>query len=505
MRVSSIISVLAGLHATSCVAANDSWPWQTYKSSPFEPPHLKITKSGATAPGYLFFDQSWDAHQYSVFMMSDDNELIWQSPYGDLKDFRVQMLDGKPVLTYFNGIGVPEPFGWGYGIIQILDQSYQSIYNVSVIHDNYTAVGTVDSSSFVSWLDIHESTMTPDNTMLLTGYNVTQADLSSVGGPKDGWIADSLFYEVDVKTNDILFRWSAKDHVDQISLEDVQPFYPIHDWGHNKSAPYGYFHINSVEKFQDGSFLISSRYYCSLFKIAKDGSVDWTLQGQTGGDFSLDGVNFAYQHDARIRNEEASRLVISIFDNANSDVKNGTDHTEGIFMNVNLDTKSVTPLRLLDDPRDEIFSTSQGAVQALPENHVLMGYGSNPKIKEYNADGSCVMTAQFGEDSVVSSYRAYRHPWVGIPNTAPDVFSCIDASHNTTNVYMSWNGATEHQQWHVFGGVTQNGLPRVGVTPKTGFETMTSVKGGLKYVRVEAHGHGIKAGVSKTVRVQTQC
>jgi hypothetical protein len=43
------------------------------------------------------------------------------------------------------------------------------------------------------------------------------------------------------------------------------------------------------------------------------------------------------------------------------------------------------------------------------------------------------------------------------------------------------------------------------VKPKTGFETMTSVKGGLNYVRVEAHGHGIKAGVSKTVRVQTQC
>lgn len=260
MRVSFVISVLAGLHATSCVAANDSWPWQTYKSSPFEPPNLKISKSGPTAPGYLFFDQSWDVHQYSVFMMSDDNQLIWQSPYGDLKDFRVQMLDGKPVLTYFNGIGVPEPFGWGYGIIQILDQSYQSIYNVSVIHDNYTAVGTVDSSSFVSWLDIHESTMTSDSTMLLTGYNVTQADLSSVGGPKDGWIADSLFYEIDVKTNEILFRWSAKDHVDQIPLKDVQPFYPIHDWGHNKSAPYGYFHINSVENFQDGSFLISSRY-----------------------------------------------------------------------------------------------------------------------------------------------------------------------------------------------------------------------------------------------------
>lgn len=277
MRITSAFAALCGLHATLAVA-NTAWPWQTYKSSPHEPPSLKISKSGPTSPGYLFFDQSWDAHQYSVFIMSDDNELVWQGPYGDLKGFRAQKLDGKPVLTYFNGLGVPEPFGWGYGIVQVLDQSYKSIYNVSVVNDNYQALGSINSSSFVSWIDMHENTMTSDGTMLVTGYNVTKCDLSSVGGPKDGWIADSLFYEIDVKTNDILFRWSAKDHLDQIPLEDVQPFYPVEDWGHNSSAPYGYFHINSVEKFNDGSYLISSRYYCSLFKITKDGSVDWTLQ-----------------------------------------------------------------------------------------------------------------------------------------------------------------------------------------------------------------------------------
>jgi hypothetical protein len=278
MRLSSAFAALCGLQATLAVAENTTWPWQTFKSSPYEPPSLKISKSGPTSPGYLFFDQSWDAHQYSVFIMSDKNELVWQSPRGDLKGFRVQKLDGKPVLTYFNGLGVPEPFGWGYGIIQVLDESYQSIYNVSVTNDNYKALGSIDSSSFVSWIDMHENTMTPDGTMLVTGYNVTQADLSSVGGPKNGWIADSLFYEIDVKTNEILFRWSALDHIDQIPLEHVQPFYPIRDWGRNSSYPYGYFHINSVDKFQDGTYIISSRYYCSLFKIAKDGSVDWTLQ-----------------------------------------------------------------------------------------------------------------------------------------------------------------------------------------------------------------------------------
>ncbi|KAJ5366474.1 hypothetical protein N7541_000415 [Penicillium brevicompactum] len=504
MRIASAFTALCGLQGTFA-AASTAWPWQTYKSSPHEPPSLKISKSGPTSPGYLFFDQSWDAHQYSVFIMSDSNELVWQGPYGDLKGFRVQELDGKPVLTYFNGLGVPEPFGWGYGIVQVLDQNYKSIYNVSVINDNYKALGSINSTSFVSWIDMHENTITSDGTMLVTGYNVTKCDLSSVGGPENGWIADSLFYEIDVKTNDILFRWSAKDHLDQIPLEDVQPFYPVEDWGHNSSTPYGYFHINSVEKFNDGSFLISSRYYCSLFKISKDGSVDWTLQGQTGGDFDLKGVQWAYQHDARIHKEHEDGFVLSIFDNANSDVVNGTHHTEGMFMNVNLAKNEVSSLRALHDPSDEIYALSQGNTQLLPGGHAMMGYGSNPKIKEYNANGTCVMTAQFGEDGVIASYRAYRSPWVGIPTTAPDVFSCVDKSQNKTNVFMSWNGATEHKQWKIFGGTNHTDLSPVSVARSTGFETSVSVQAGLKYVRVEAHGRGIEKGVSKVAAVKHAC
>nr|UPX44777.1 hypothetical protein FAC2J5_29 [Penicillium camemberti] len=216
---------------------------------------------------------------------------------------------------------------------------------------------------------MHENTVTFDGKMLVTGYNVTQTDLSSVGGPKNGWITDSLFYEIEVKTNEILFRWSALDHIDQIPLDHVQPFYPVKDWGHN------------MDKFQDGTYIISSRYYCSLFKIAKDGSVDWTLQGQAGGDFELNGIS--YQHNARIHDEAEDGFMPSIFNNANSDVQNGTDHTEGILMSVSLATREVSLVQDLHDQRDEIFSNSQGNTQFLPGNHVLMGYGSNPKIKEY--------------------------------------------------------------------------------------------------------------------------
>lgn len=197
--------------------------------------------------------------------------------------------------------------------------------------------------------------------------------------------------------------------------------------------------------------------------------------------------------------------MLSIFDNANSDVENGTQHTEGMFMNVDLATNDVSSLRVLSDPKDEIYALSQGNTQLLPEGHAIMGYGSNPKIKEYNANGTCVMTAQFGEDGVIASYRAYRSPWVGIPTSAPDVFSCIDQSQNKTNVFMSWNGATEHKQWKIFGGLGRADLHPVSVTRRTGFETSASVQAGLKYIRVEAHGRGIEKGVSRVVAVENAC
>ncbi|KAI1659179.1 ASST-domain-containing protein [Daldinia decipiens] len=116
---------------------------------------------------------------------------------------------------------------------------------------------------------MHESQITDQHTILETLCNVTKYCLSYVGGPQDSWVTDSLFYELDVKTHEILFKWSSLDHVDQIPISNVQQFYPVADFGKNQFIPYGYFHINSVDKSEDGSYLIVSRYYCSIFKIFK--------------------------------------------------------------------------------------------------------------------------------------------------------------------------------------------------------------------------------------------
>ncbi|KAI2471517.1 ASST-domain-containing protein [Annulohypoxylon bovei var. microspora] len=499
------------LQALPALAQNVTWPWQTYKSISLEPPSLNITKYGPTSPGYLFFDQNGDyAHNYSLFIMSDDNELVWQSSIGDYAAFRTQTFEGKPVLTFFNGISLSEPYGWGYGIIQILDDSYTSIYNVSLTaeEENFVTIPELDPTELVSYLDMHESKITAQDTILVTVYNVTKYDLSSVGGPEDGWVADCLFYELDIKTNEILFKWSALSHVDQIPISDVLQFYPLADYGKNQSLPYGYFHMNSIDKFEDGSYLISSRYYCSFFKIAKDGTVEWTMQGQSGGDFELgDGLSFSYQHDARIHSEVGDTVQISIFDNANSDVISGVTQTKGIFMTLNTETKKATLDQAYTDPQNPVYANSQGNVQKLDDGHVVMGYGSTPKIREYSQDGSVAMTAQFGPgDGYIFSYRAFRLPWVGQPKTAPAAFACLDDASNKTMVYMSWLGATEHKAWKVFAGASNSSLALAAQVEKTGFETVASLPGQVSLIRVEAQGPGITAsGVSPTIFSQDTC
>ncbi|KAI1410064.1 ASST-domain-containing protein [Hypoxylon sp. FL1857] len=424
--------------------------------------------------------------------MSDDNELVWQSSIGDYAAFKTQTFEGKPVLTFFNGVSLPEPYGWGHGIIQILDDSYTSLYNVSLTaeEEHFVTIAELDPKQLTSYLDMHESRITTQDTILVTAYNVTKYDLSSVGGPKDGWVTDCLFYELDVKTSRILFKWSVLDHVDQIPISDVLQFYPISDFGKNQSIPYGYFHINSVDKFQDGSYLISSRYYCSIFKIARNGTVEWTLQGQSGGDFQLDGrLSFCYQHDARILRDLGNVVQISIFDNDNSEVVSGVNQTKGLFVTLNTETMKATLDQEYFDPQDRIFSHSQGNVQTLDNGNVMMGYGSTPKIREYSPDGAVLMTAQFGRgDGLIFSYRAYRQPWVGRPEIPPSAFACVDAVNNKTMVYMSWLGATEHNSWRIYAGSRNSSLILSADVKKTGFETLASIPGQPPLIQVEAQG-----------------
>ena len=273
---SRLLQALALMASLTNVAAVDAlWPLQTYKSSSIQAPYMNVTKMGQTEPGYLFLtpnDMSRGTWHPAIY--SDDGQLVWQGAGGNYSALQPQILNGEPVIAYWTGYaGV----GFGFGHISILNSSYDEIHRVTLSCQEQNFVTVFDPMTFSSCIDLHESQITENGTILVTAVNVTQADLSSIGGEKDGWIQDGLVYEIDIATNEILFKWSAHNHLDQVPLADVRaPLQGSGGSGVNSTYPYGYPHLNAIYKYGD-DYLVSSRYMCSVFFIARNGTVIWHL------------------------------------------------------------------------------------------------------------------------------------------------------------------------------------------------------------------------------------
>lgn len=229
-------------------------------------------------------------------------------------------------------------------------------------------------------------------------------------------------------------------------------------------------------------------------------------QGYSGGDFTLqDNLSFCYQHDARIHAENGPSTLISLFNNDNSAVASGVNQSTSVFLTVNTDTMEATLVRELFDPSDPIFAVSQGNTEYLDDGHTIMGFGSAPILKEFDEDGRTVLTVQWGEPTLVQSYRDYKSVWVGKPSAAPNVFACREQGNTTTSVYMSWNGATEHQNWTILAGDSKDSLTRKTVVTKVGFETVAQVNSTTQFIQVEARGDGIDVGISEVTLVEDFC
>lgn len=234
------------------------------------------------------------------------------------------------------------------------------------------------------------------------------------------------------------------------------------------------------------------------------------LQGDDGGDFQLDPrISFHFQHDARIREVKGNIITISLFNNDNARDNAlpdaGTAKSNTFLIDLDIKAMKATLRQEFIDPEDHIYAISQGNSQRLPNEHFIVNHGSTPKIKEFAPDGTCIMTLQFGPttDNLVYSYRGYKSPWVGLPAAPPSVFAC--RSHHGTSVYMSWNGATDHQEWLIHAGDNEDSLEIAGKVKKSGFETVGQIPQRAQFVRVEAHGEGILAGQSGVIAVEAKC
>jgi hypothetical protein len=368
-------------------------------------------------------------------------------------------------LTWWEG---KAESGLGTGTHVILDDSYRVIARVP-------AGGGRQS-------DLHEFLITPQNTALLTSYEVRNADLTSVGGPPNGKVIGGMVHEVAIPSGRVLFEWKSLDHVDIAETHAA--------WmGH----PLDYFHINSIDLTPDGGLLVSARNTWAVYKISRrTGAVRWRLGGKRS-DFKMGkGTVFAWQHDARHQGHNR----ITIFDDGA--MPQVEPQSRGLV--IQLDQKSGTArlVRKYVHRPNRIVSRFMGNMQALDNGNVMIGWGSEPYFTEFGPNGEVALDVRLPKGGM--NYRAFRLPWHGRPSVPPA--AVYRYRHGQGTVYVSWNGATEVASWRLESGPRAGALRAGSAVGRKGFETALRTTPGDKYARavaLDASGHVL--GRSKAIRV----
>lgn len=444
----------------------------TFQSRPdLTPASVEVTRpSTNTAEGDIFITPQQGPTQNGVMILGPQGDLVWFQPVpsGDMAaDLRVQHYRGQPVLTWWQGYSGA---GVGAGEDVIYDSSYRQL-----------AVVRAGNGLFA---DLHEFRLTSQGTALITAYYPVLWDASALHGAKQQIVLDSVLQEIDVKTGLVLYQWDSLDHVPLADSYEAVP--------QTAEGPFDYFHINSVQQQKDGDLVISARNTWAAYDLDHDtGAIVWTLGGKNSSYKLGSGVTFAFQHDVRVHTESDS--TVTLFDDGAGPPR---VHAQSRGITVRLDDKNKKATLVSEDVHSPALAAAfEGNVQALPGGDQFVGWGQQPYFTEYTASGQMVFDARFVDSN--SSYRAYRYPWSGSPTSPPAVVA--SSSGGTTNVYVSWNGATKVASWRVLAGASAAALQAVVTTSKRGFETQIAIAS-QPYVAVQAlDANGRALGTSSVV------
>jgi len=446
---------------------------QRFHSRPeLEPPALVITaRSPQTSPGDLFSAPYTGPGQAGPMIFDEAGNVVWfnPSPQGDeASNLQVQQLEGKPVLTWWQGYVPPQGFGEGEEVM---------------LNSDYDQVGRVYAGNGFK-ADLHDFHITPQDTAVLTVFDPIYCNLSTVGGPSDGAVTDAIFQELDLRTGLVRREWHSIDHI-PLSDSYSAASRTSTEW------PFDFFHLNSIDQLPSGRTLISARNTWALYELN-------TLTGQIllriGGKHSevklASGTATAFQHDATM----LENGTISIFDNGG--VPKVQPQSLGLVVSVNPVAKTDTLVAQFAHPT-ALSSGSQGDIQQLANGDMFVGWGSEPYFSEFSSSGQLLFDGHM--HGSYESYRTYRFPWVGTPRTAPAI-AAVPANAAVT-VYASWNGATEVTSWRVLAGPSPKALIPVATAADGGFETAITTPARAPYVAVQAlESSGAVIGTSGTIK-----
>ncbi|KAH6955767.1 ASST-domain-containing protein [Ilyonectria sp. MPI-CAGE-AT-0026] len=489
--------------------------WQFRSRPDLAPPRLNITIPATrdVSPGYIFVgpypgfdDVRAGPEQAAGYIFTNDGDLVWSSLgyfAGWVGNLQAVQYQGKPALQAFQGY--LDPFhGHGYGTPILLD-------------DHYKPIAMLESLTH-RLISIHEFKIVNEKTALVEIYQPTAIDLTPYGGTGDEqWIAEGIFQEIDIATGKLIFEGHTLDWASPadsvIPLRSGRAF-----TGVNASDAWDYFHINSVDKDDEGNYLVSGRHTSTLYKInGSDGSLIWQLGGKKSTFSRPATLDFGYQHDARFlnRSEDGSLETISFFDNsARSDRQRagGVDrlhpHSRARIVQLNHDDNTATEVQTFIPP-DMLSVSSQGNVQVLDSGNVFVNWGQEGAVTEFTPDGTAVFHAYLDSGDLapgVQSYRGFRYPWTGYSSETPALV--VSGNDKEAVAYVSWNGDTVAKRWRFYYhcGETQKEVVEItalGEVEKKSFESSIQVSTGsircqVQDIRVFAQAVGEAGDVLST-------
>jgi hypothetical protein len=445
--------------ATSAPPANPpKSAFPDFLTVPQDIPHFTVSKSTPdNGEGYIFVAPFYwtksTVGSYLLILNSQGQLVYYQSVADDLSafDFKVQP---NGMLSYF-------------------DQK-DSTYYVMNLH--YQVVDTYQAGNgYVT--DLHELQILPNGNVLLMAYDAETVDMSKVvnGGKKDATVTGLIIQELDPSKN-VIFEWRSWDHFsffDSTSSLTDQNIDLVHG--------------NALALANDGNLLLSSRNQSEITKInLQTGQIMWRLGGKANQFTLVDGKPFAYQHDVR----QLPNGDITVFDNHGTQQNPAPSH--GIEYKIDEKNKIATQVwEYTHNP--PVFTTFMGDTQRLPDGNTFLDWGAPSTadgyafvtMTEVTPDNQTAFELTFDQPYV--SYRAFRSPWQGFPDTQPALAGKVDASGITLG--YSWNGATQVASYSVFAGTTPNALSQIDKQAKTDFETqshLTNLPSGECYFQVAA-------------------
>ncbi len=424
----------------------------SFHSQPaLHPPAVAVTSDPDTTSGDIFLTPH-HCYQGGPMILDPQGQLIWFTPVSAwTANLEVQYYLGQPVLTWWQG---KTPTSNAEDVI--LNTRYEP---VAIVRggDGYTP-------------DLHEFQITPQGTALIDVVGlVNHYPMTSRRGTTYVSVYNDGIQEVTIQTGQVVWQWSALDHVPVTASYKKIP----------SSGGYDYFHLNSIQQLPDGDLLVSSRNTSSIYLIdRRTGDIVWTLGGKWSSFKFGPGARFHWQHDARLVGQ-----TLTLFDN-NWGGPSYPQRGQSRAMTLHLDMATMSATLVHSYPHSpSVTSGAQGSMQTLPNGDVFVGWGGYPDFSEYTPGGTQIFNGNFALG--VESYRAYRFPWTAQPSWRP-ALDVTPSPGGGTTLYASWNGATQVASWRILGGPSPNSLGWVSRAPKRGFETTVNLRFSMRYFAVQA-------------------